>query len=218
MDLHHLLAQKFSITTRLARKITQQGRCTNIPKGHLLFLEHDFPDVLVFPLSGVLGVRNGGYQKNECFYKIISAGVVINDGHFILNTPRSVDLKALTDCSAIYLSYSRARDVAEEICEFHQMLSVSLARKLKLCSSILFVRSDPNPKRKLWTALNQIKLISHNGTIPFNFSELGDLIHLSRNSVSKYISEFIEEGKLSMHTEGFVLHHTSATSHFGDLK
>lgn len=205
MNIRSILKNTYLIDEQLSDDLLSRGRLTSLSKGKFLFFQQQTADHIAIPISGILGFYPAVEDGANISYNLITPGIICNDVPYILGGGSQADVRAISDCKVLLLSYSDVKELMESCCAFSKMLNVSMARKQRFCLTLFNLRGEKDKSIKIQKALEAISEITNDGAIPVNIGVLASLLNMSRNTVGQYISRAIAEDELIKSGFGFRL-------------
>lgn len=205
MNIRNVLKNTYLIDDQLTDDLLSKGQITALPKGKFLFFQEQSAEYIAIPITGILGFYPVVEDGANVSYNLITPGIIFNDVPYILGGGSQADVRAISDCKVLLLSYSHVKELMDSCCAFSKMLNLSLARKQRFCLTLFNLRGEKDKSVKIQKALEAISEVTNDGAIPVNIGVLASLLNMSRNTVGQFISRAIANNELIKSSFGYRL-------------
>ncbi len=99
--------------------------------------------------------------------------------------------------TALVLPISTVLELYENSLEFNKLTAQHLSQKLLFTSRILFISHERNSNRKVGLALDSLYRVTNKRSIPISVEDLAGMLGMSRNTVSKTLDYWEEQGAIT---------------------
>ncbi|MBC7005206.1 Crp/Fnr family transcriptional regulator [Photobacterium sp. BZF1] len=194
--MRQALQQIYGLSDDLTALLIQAGTFRTLQRGKYLGFQNEYPEALYLPIDGIIALQAPFESKDDYFYAVFSAGILVNDMYLLNPQPRLESLKALTDVTVLSIPISRARELINTSLAFSRFVLKSISLKLYTVTSINYIHSEKNPEQKILMCLQHLANLNPDNRVYLNFRHIASLMVISRNTVAKVVKDLQKKGVL----------------------
>jgi CRP/FNR family transcriptional regulator len=183
-------------------------------RGEALFLAGDPGDRLYLISRGWVKVTRDSQDGREKTLAILGEGDCLGEMALLDEQPRSATARALTACSTVYLDRGKFRELLEANPAVTIKLLAMVTARLREANEQIEELTFQDARGKVAAALIQLRrkhgvAVSGGFHIPVKLThqELAALAGTTRETTSRVLAEFLDQGTLDIHEGHFVLTH-----------
>lgn len=166
-------------------------------------LDGQYPDAIHFILDGLFGLQpNIG---KEHIFGVLTPGMIINDAPMLGHDSRCHNVKCLEQATVLTVDCAKVKQLLLDNAWFAHSLTLSLSRKLELCSKLLFARTEYAPHERVTNALAALAYIYPERKVSLNLVQLAALLNLSRHTVANVVKSLKEQQLVTRRGKCFVI-------------
>jgi CRP/FNR family cyclic AMP-dependent transcriptional regulator len=173
-------------------RVTKLGRWTSVPRGRQLYFAGDESDALYGLDKGLLDLAIPIIDGEECVVHRAKAGFWIGDGALPPGAPRTLSVRAVTDCRLFRVPFPvLRRHLAETPGDWeylHRLATLNGILAVRILSEILSLPPTARVARLL------LRVSASDGTVDSTHEELGRLAGMSRATFRRSLSRLIASG------------------------
>lgn len=170
-------------------------------KGEKIIKQGTFTQNIVFVKSGIFKIHLSGPTGREEIMKIDKGPLFVGVSDVFANNTHSYSISALNDLAACFIDYARYKHLIENNGRFAMEVMRILSTNIVDNYSFFVNKVQKQLTAKLADALLYFSGNIFNSDvidIPLTRTELGEYIGTSRESVTKIIHDFTEDGIISV--------------------
>ncbi|EKO3841312.1 Crp/Fnr family transcriptional regulator [Vibrio harveyi] len=191
------LMDLFSLSEEFATQLLEAGEVQTIEAGEILEVQGQELENFLFVFSGLISVYRQNFDGAERFAGFIPPGFMYSESAILNQTKLYGRYHIQETMTALVLPISTVLELYKNSLEFNKLTAQHLSQKLLFTSRILFISHERNSNRKVGLALDSLYRVTNKRSIPISVEDLAGMLGMSRNTVSKTLDYWEEQGAIT---------------------